>query len=47
MIMDNNKKRKIQIKTFKNESNYNKLFSLIDKDSLELYAMMMRDRHRK
>ena len=43
--MDNNKKRKIQIKTFKKESEYDKLFSSIDSNSLELYAQMMRDRY--
>jgi hypothetical protein len=45
MIMDNNKKKKIQIKTFKKESEYDKLFSSIDSNSLELYAQMMRDRY--
>ena len=42
--MDKNKK-KIQIKTFKKESDYDKLFSSIDSNSLELYAQMMRDRY--
>ena len=40
------KKRKIQITFFKKEKAAQKLFN-IDKESLELYAEMMRDRHGK
>ena len=43
--MDSNKKRKIQVKTFKKECEYDKLFRSIDSNSLELYAQMMRDRY--
>lgn len=41
----NKSTKKIQVKTFKKESEYNKLFSSIDSNSLELYAQMMRDRY--
>ena len=41
---DSNQK-KIQIKTFKEEREYDKLFSSIDSNSLELYAQMMKDRY--
>ena len=41
---DSNQK-KIQIKMFKKESQYDKLFKSISLDSLELYAQMMRDRY--
>ena len=40
------KKRKTQITFFKKEKAAHKLFSL-DKESLELYAEMMRDRYGK
>ena len=41
---DSNKK-KIQIKTFKVEGEYERLMDSIDINSLELYAEMMRDRY--
>ena len=41
----NKSTKKIQIKTFKKESEYDRLFSSIDSNSLELYAQMMRDRY--
>jgi len=42
--MDKNK-RKIQIKTLKKESDYDRLFNSVDSNSLELFAQMMRDRY--
>ncbi len=41
---DSNQK-KIQIKMFKKESQYDKLLNSVSLDSLELYAQMMRDRY--
>ena len=41
---DSNQK-KIQIKTFKAEGEYESLMSSIDINSLELYHQMMRDRY--
>jgi len=41
---DSNQK-KIQIKTFKVEGEYERLMDSIDTNSLELYAEMMRDRY--
>ena len=41
---DSNQK-KIQIKTFKVEGEYERLMATIDINSLELYAEMMRDRY--
>ena len=41
---DSNQK-KIQIKTFKVEGEYERLMDSIDINSLELYAEMMRDRY--
>ena len=41
---DSNQK-KIQIKTFKVEGEYERLMDSIDMNSLELYAEMMRDRY--
>ena len=41
---DSNQK-KIQIKTFKVEGEYERLMDSIDTNSLELYADMMRDRY--
>ena len=41
---DSNKK-KIQIKTFKTEGEYESFMSSIDINSLELYHQMMRDRY--
>ena len=43
--MDKNT-RKIQIKTLKKESDYDRLFNSIDSNSLELFAQMMSDRYR-
>lgn len=43
--MDKNNKRKIQIKTFNRESDYDRLFNSIDSNSLELFAQMMSDRY--
>ena len=37
--------KKIQIKTFKVEGEYERLMDSIDINSLELYAEMMRDRY--
>ena len=43
---DNNlNQKKIQIKTFKVEGEYERLMDSIDTNSLELYADMMRDRY--
>ena len=43
---DNNlNQKKIQIKTFKVEGEYERLMDSIDINSLELYAEMMRDRY--
>ena len=43
---DNNlNQKKIQIKTFKVEGEYERLMDSIDMNSLELYAEMMRDRY--
>ena len=41
---DSNQK-KIQIKTFKVEGEYERLMDSIDTNSLELYAEMMKDRY--
>ena len=41
---DSNQK-KIQVKTFKVEGEYERLMATIDINSLELYAEMMRDRY--
>jgi len=41
---DSNQK-KVQVKTFKVEGEYERLMDSIDINSLELYAEMMRDRH--
>ena len=41
----NKSTKKIQVKTFKKESEYDKLFRTICSNSLELYAQMMRDRY--
>jgi len=41
---DSNQK-KIQVKTFKVKGEYERLMDLIDINSLELYAEMMRDRY--
>ena len=41
----NKSTKKIQVKTFNKECEYDKLFSSIDSNSLELYAQMMRDRY--
>ena len=44
---DNNlNQKKIQIKTFKVESEYEKLTASIDINSLELFRQMMSDRYR-
>ena len=37
--------RKVQVKTFKIEGEYERLMDSIDINSLELYAKMMRDRY--
>ena len=37
--------KKIQVKTFKVEGEYERLMSSIDKNSLELYRQMMVDRY--
>ena len=43
---DNNlNQKKIQVKTFKVEGEYERLMSSIDKNSLELYRQMMVDRY--
>ena len=43
---DNNlNQKKIQIKTFKVEGEYERIMDSIDMNSLELYAEMMRDRY--
>ena len=41
---DSNQK-KVQVKMFKKEETYERLFDSIDTNSLELYAEMMRDRY--
>ena len=41
---DSNQK-KVQVKTFKAEGEYERLMNSIEIDSLELYAQMMRDRY--
>ena len=43
---DNNlNQKKIQVKTFKVEGEYERIMDSIDMNSLELYAEMMRDRY--
>ena len=42
-----NKVKKIQVKFFKKEKELQSIFNTIDKESLELYAEMMRDRYRE
>jgi|TARA_B110000003_G_scaffold89628_1_gene91696 hypothetical protein len=42
---DDLNQKKVQIKTFKKESNYYGFINSIDSKSLELYAQMMRDRY--
>lgn len=43
--MKKNKTKKILIKFFKKENELDALFKNVDKDSLKLYAKMMRDRY--
>tara|TARA_B100001063_G_C16584422_1_gene462393 strand:+ start:690 stop:827 length:138 start_codon:yes stop_codon:yes gene_type:complete len=45
--MKKNKTKKISIKFFKKENEIDALFKSVDKDSLKLYAEMMRDRYSK
>ncbi|MDB4047821.1 hypothetical protein N9494_00930 [Polaribacter sp.] len=42
---EDSSQKKIQIKTFKVEGEYERLMDSIDINSLELYAEMMRDRY--
>ena len=41
------KVKKVQVKFFKKEKELQSIFNTIDKESLELYAEMMRDRYRE